>query len=72
MNNLDFEEVYKFNGIDNLHCDLKGNFYFNNKPIKKVYNNGSLSVLIGKSKRGIKTLRKLAYKSTKEKEYSPF
>jgi hypothetical protein len=41
MTNL--ETVYKFTGIENLHCDLKGNFHFNDKPIKKVYNNGRTS-----------------------------
>lgn len=72
MSCLDFETVYKFKGIENLHCDLKGNFFFNEKPIKKVYNNGSVAVLAGKSKLGLIKLRKLAYKSKIEVNECPF
>ncbi len=72
MSNLDYDIIYKFKGIDNLYADHKGDFFYNDRPIKKVYNNGSLSVLIGKSKRGIIKLRKLAYKTYKQKEILPF
>jgi len=66
------QEVYKFKGIDNLYCDLSGNFFLDEKPIKKVYNNGSVSIIINKSKRGLIKLRKLAYKSEIEKIDCPF
>lgn len=72
MGCLDFETVYKFKGIESLHCDLKGNFFYNEKPIKKVYNNGSVAVLVGKSKFGLIKLRKLAYKSKIEINECPF
>lgn len=72
MRNLDSDIVYKFKNIPDLHCDLDGNFYYKDKPIKKVYNNGSLAVKIGNSKRGLISLRKQAYKSQKEKIYCPF
>lgn len=76
MRNLDikqeYEVVYKFTNIENLYCDLKGNFFYNDKPVKKVYNNGSIAVKIGNSKRGLISLRKQAYKSQKEKIYCPF
>jgi hypothetical protein len=69
---FDYEVVYKFKGVDKLHCDLKGNFFFDSKPIKKIYNNGSLSVLVGKSKKGIIKLRKIAYKDKIEINTCPF
>jgi len=55
--------IYKFKGIDDLYADEKGNFYFKNKPARKVYNKGSIAVLCGRSKRGLIKLRKLAYKT---------
>jgi len=64
--------IYKFKDIDNLYCDLNGNFFFNNKPISKIYNNGTLSIRCGKTKKGLKKLRKLAYKSEIEIEVIPF
>jgi len=69
---MEIEEVYKFRGIPGLHADMKGNFFYNSSRIRKVYNNGSISVMIGKSKRGIIKLRTLAYKSTIIKEELPF
>jgi hypothetical protein len=69
---MEIEAIYKFKGIEGLHADSKGNFFYNGKPARKVYNNGSISVLIGKSKRGIIKLRTLAYKSTVIKEELPF
>lgn len=68
----DFEVIYKFTGIENLYCDLKGNFFYNEKPIKKVYNNGSIAVKIGNSKRGLISLRKIAYKTEREIFFCPF
>lgn len=56
--------IYKFKGIDDLYADEHGNFYFKNKPARKVYNRGSIAVLCGRSKKGIIKLRKLAYKTT--------
>lgn len=39
-----------------------GEFWFNETQLKKVYNNGSLSVLLHQSKLSIKKLRKQARK----------
>ena len=58
------EVVYKFKGIEGLYCDLKGNFFFKGKPLSKIYNNGTLAIRIGKTKRGLKKLRTLAFKTT--------
>lgn len=44
MDKLDFDVIYKFRGIENLYADENGLFYYNDKPVKKVYNNGSLSM----------------------------
>ena len=60
---MEKQVVYFFKGIPNLYSDVKGNFFYEGKPARKVYNNGSLSILCGKSKRGIIKLRTLAYKS---------
>jgi len=57
------QKVYKFKGIENLFADMNGNFFFNQTPVPKVYNNGSAAVRIGKRKFGIKKLRSLAYVS---------
>jgi len=64
--------VYKFKGIENLYADLKGNFFYNNKPTKKVYNNGTIAILCGRTKRGIIKLRTIAYKSTIQENICPF
>ncbi len=66
------ETVYKFKGINDIYCDLSGTFFFKDKPVKKVYNNGSIAILCGKSKLGIVKLRKLAYKSEIEIINCPF
>ena len=69
---MPIKTVFKFRGIDGLFADEAGNFYFNGRPARKVYNNGSLAVLCGRSKKGIITLRKLAYKCTMEVDDLPF
>lgn len=69
---LTIMHIFRFKGFDNLHCDMDGNFFVNDKPVKKVYNNGSLAILVGKSKLGIIKLRKLAYKHEKEDCIAPF
>lgn len=66
------KQIFRFKGIDNLYCDMSGNFFFNDKPTRIVYNNGTNSVMVGKSKKGIISLRKLAYKSTIQIENLPF
>src|SRR5438477_3596286 len=53
--------VYRLKGIPDLYADRDGNFFYKGSPAKKVYNNGStsltnhgtISVLCGKSKRGL-------------------
>ena len=69
---MEKEEVYKFKGIDDLYANMKGEFFYGGKPARKVYNNGTISVLCGKSKRGLKKLRKMAYKSYIEVADLPF
>ena len=66
------EKVYKFKGIPDLYSDMNGDFFYKGVPARKVYNNGSISVLCGKSKRGIIKLRKLAYLSSTEIKDLPF
>lgn len=66
------KQIFRFQGIDNLYCDMRGKFFFNDKPARIVYNNGTNSVMVGKSKKGIISLRKLAYKSTMQFEKLPF
>ena len=66
------EKIYRFRGIDYLHADERGNFFFNNKPVPKVYNNGSLAVRVGKTKYGLKKLRTLAYIASHLINESPF
>jgi hypothetical protein len=49
-----------FPGYDGLVWH-SGEFWMDSKPIKKVYNNGSISILLyGCSKKSIKQLRKIA------------
>ena len=57
------QKVFRFKNIPDLYADESGNFFFNNAPVKKVYNNGTFAVRVGKTKRGIKKLRTLAYVS---------
>ena len=67
-----FQKVYLFKGVVDLYSDLQGNFFFKGRPAKKVYNNGSVAVLCGQSKRGIIKLRKLAFISEVEVQDIPF
>jgi len=55
------QKVFRFKNIPDLYADEAGNFFYNNTPVKKVYNNGTLAVRVGKTKLGIKKLRTLAY-----------
>lgn len=66
------KDVFRFKGIEDLYCDIEGNFFYKDKPTKKVYNNGTISVMLGKSKKGIISLRKIAYKSKINNDYVPF
>ena len=61
-----------FKGIEDLYADMDGNFFYKGVPATKVYNNGTISVLCGKSKRGLIKLRRLAYKSSLEVIDLPF
>ena len=58
---MDFE--YNFRGIDGLRCSADGEFNYNNTPIKKQWRAGQIFVKIGSKRYGMKTLRKLAYKT---------
>lgn len=70
--NMEVKEIFRFSGIPDLYCDMDGNFFYMGRPARIVYNNGSKSVLCGKSKRGIISLRKTAYRSTIEIKDLPF
>lgn len=59
---MPYKTIYKFKGINDLYADEHGNFFFKNRPARKVYNKVSIAVLCGRSKKGIIKLRKLAYK----------
>lgn len=63
--------AYKFLNIEGLvfHSEK---FWMNEKPCKVVYNNGSKSVLVGKTKLGISKLRKKAVKIEIEEIKLPF
>lgn len=53
-------EGYYFTEIEGLFW-YSGKFWFNDKEVKEVYNNGSKSILLyGSSKKSIKQLRKQA------------
>jgi hypothetical protein len=67
-------EGYTFKSVPNLLWH-SGRFWMDNKEVKQVNNNGSLSLLLyGSSKKSIKKLRKEAVKSliTIEEEKLPF
>jgi hypothetical protein len=66
------EEVYLFRGIPELYANMKGEFFYKGAPARIVYNNGTRSVLCGKTKRGLIKLRTLAYKSAIEVAELPF
>jgi len=66
------QKVYKFRGIENLYADENGNFFFKQTPVPKVYNNGTLSVRVGKRKYGIIKLRTLAFVSFIVPDALPF
>ena len=57
------QKVYRFRGIEDLYSDEYGHFYFKSRPAKKILNNGVLAILAGRSKHGLKKLRRLAYVS---------
>ena len=51
-----------FEGYEGLTWH-SGKFWFNDVPVKKVFNNGSVSILLyGSTKKSIKQLRKVAVK----------
>ena len=51
---------YYFIGIEGLLWH-SGKFWYNEEPVKEVYNNGSKSILLyGTTKRGVKKLRTIA------------
>lgn len=64
---------YYFIGYDGLFWH-SGDFWLNDNKVKKVVNNGSLSLLLGNTQKSIKQLRKLAKPCTItiHKEILPF
>ena len=71
---MSFKTVFLFKDIPELISDDKGNFTYKGLPCKKVYNSGATQIRCNKFKfsKGLKTLRKLAYKSQIIKENLPF
>ena len=61
---MPIQQVYLFKGIPDLYADLQGNYFYKGKPVKKTYNNSSLAIRCGNTKRSIIKLRGLAYKSS--------
>jgi len=55
------QRIYKFKGIEHLYADEKGRFFFQNKPAPKIINNGTLAIRAGRTRYGLKKLRRLAY-----------
>ena len=70
MSNLDM--IYRFTNAPGLYVDMDGNFHHDDKPVKKICNNGSLAIQVGSRKFGIKKLRKTAYKDFKPRYTCPF
>lgn len=66
-------EGYYFTGHEGLFWH-SGEFWLNEEKVKKVCNNGSMSILLYGSKIGVKKLRKQARKCTIKllKETLPF
>jgi hypothetical protein len=69
---MPIQKVYLFRGVPDLYADMDGNFFYKDRPARKVYNSGSMAVLCGRSKRGIIKLRKLAYLGEVEVQNLPF
>lgn len=72
MTNLDHETIYTFPSIPGLIATVNGNFEYNGMLTKTVYNNGSIAVICGRSKRGIIALRKEAVKAIRKINTIPF
>jgi len=67
------EQIFRFKNVAGLYVDMKGNFHHDTKKVKKVCNNGSLSIQVGNVKYGAGKLRKTAYRDFKKDEYKmPF
>ena len=66
------KQIFRFRNVIGLYADKDGSFHHPDKSVKKVCNNGSLSVQVGSIKYGIKKLRKNAYKDFMEDYISPF
>ena len=66
------KQIFRFRNVIGLYAEKDGSFHHPDKPVKKVCNNGSLSIQVGSSKYGIKKLRKNAYKDFMEDYISPF
>ena len=58
-----FDIEYSFKGIDGLICSQDGDFWLNNKPIKKQWRRGQVFVLANKKRYGVKTLKKIVVKN---------
>lgn len=69
---MPWRKIYKFKGIDHLYADEKGNFFYKDRPVPKVVNNGSLAVRVGAIRYGIKKLRVRAYACRVAVDECPF
>jgi hypothetical protein len=63
LNNLlAMKQIFRFHNVPGLYVDMDGIFHHDTKKVKKVCNNGSLSIQVGSTKHGAGKLRKNAYK----------
>ena len=66
------QQIFRFRNVPGLYVDMQGNFHHDTKRVKKVCNNGCLSIQVGSSKFGIKKLRTTAYKDFIDDFVYPF
>jgi hypothetical protein len=66
------KQIFRFRNVEGLYAEMDGSFHHPEKRVKKVCNNGGLAIQIGRTKYGIKRLRKNAYKDFIDDYKYPF
>lgn len=66
------KQIFRFRNAEGLYVDMQGVFHHDTKKVKKVCNNGSLSIQVGSKKYGAGKLRKNAYKDFIDDFVMPF
>lgn len=69
---MKYKNVFAFTGMPGLICEEDGSFYYQGKFLHKKYRPGQIYIQICKKRYGMRTLRKLAYKTKIEIENFPF